>query len=123
MVQRILMMGMWELVELHQNLMLIYITDSPINCHFFSRNHCNHFWPSVDRQCPTIKNSDLLRFSSSSQRFIIKAHGQIRSHDRNYYTIHHIRLQRMGLEVQFCWVTSHMGVKGNEQADKLAKKK
>ncbi len=33
-----------------------------------------------------------------------------------------LRLQRIGIEVQFCWVPDHMGVKGNEQADKLAKR-
>lgn len=33
-----------------------------------------------------------------------------------------LRIQRMGITVQFCWVPAHMGVKGNEKADTLTKK-
>lgn len=32
-----------------------------------------------------------------------------------------LRLHRGGIDVQFCWVPAHEGVKGNESADKLAK--
>lgn len=32
-----------------------------------------------------------------------------------------LRLHRGGIDVQFCWVLAHEGVKGNEGADKLAK--
>uniref|UniRef100_A0A8C9Z4M2 ribonuclease H n=1 Tax=Sander lucioperca TaxID=283035 RepID=A0A8C9Z4M2_SANLU len=37
--------------------------------------------------------------------------------------LHHslLRLHRGGIDVQFCWVPAHKGVKGNEGADKLAK--
>jgi ribonuclease HI len=36
------------------------------------------------------------------------------------YLIHEIRSK--GTDVSFCWVPSHCGIKGNEQADKLAKR-
>jgi len=32
-----------------------------------------------------------------------------------------LRLHRGGIDVQFCWVPAHEGIKGNEIADKLAK--
>ena len=32
-----------------------------------------------------------------------------------------IRLESKHRQVQFCWVPSHIDIKGNEQADKLAK--
>jgi ribonuclease HI len=36
------------------------------------------------------------------------------------FQIHEMRSK--GIDVSFCWVPSHCGIKGNEQADKLAKK-
>ncbi len=32
-----------------------------------------------------------------------------------------LRIHRGGIDVQFCWVPAHEGVKGNGYADKLAK--
>ena len=32
------------------------------------------------------------------------------------------RIQKVGYEVGFLWVPAHMGVKGNEEADEMAKK-
>lgn len=32
-----------------------------------------------------------------------------------------LRLYQSGIDVHFCWVPAHEGVKGNENADKLAK--
>ena len=31
------------------------------------------------------------------------------------------RLHRTGISVRFCWVPAHVGIKGNEGADKIAK--
>ncbi len=33
-----------------------------------------------------------------------------------------LRKQRVGTDVQFCWVPAHVGVKGNEKADEIAKR-
>ncbi len=33
-----------------------------------------------------------------------------------------LRIQRAGTDVQFCWVPAHVGVKGNEKADEIAKR-
>lgn len=33
-----------------------------------------------------------------------------------------LRIQRLGISVYFCWVPAHMGVEGNERADRIAKK-
>ncbi len=32
------------------------------------------------------------------------------------------RIQRAGTDVQFCWVSAHIGVEGNEKADEIAKR-
>lgn len=77
-------------VGIYQNLMLIYIKDWPI--HIW--HHCSHDCPLVDRA------SNLLRLSSSSQSLVPKAN---REYDL-MIEIHKLllRLQSMGIEVQFC---------------------
>ncbi len=32
-----------------------------------------------------------------------------------------LNIRNLGIEVQFCWVPAHIGIKGNEKADKIAK--
>ncbi len=30
-----------------------------------------------------------------------------------------LNIRNLGVEVQFCWVPAHIGIKGNEKADKI----
>ncbi len=32
-----------------------------------------------------------------------------------------LNIRNLGIEVQFCWVPAHIGIKGNEKADNMAK--
>lgn len=33
-----------------------------------------------------------------------------------------LQLKNLGISIQFCWVPAHIGIKGNEEADNIAKK-
>lgn len=33
-----------------------------------------------------------------------------------------LKLTHLGIQVEFCWIPSHVGIEGNEAADKLAKR-